>query len=135
MKVKVSRKEHFNAAHRLYNPAWSDERNAAVFGKCSNPNFHGHNYELIVSVIGEPDPETGYVYDMKALSDLVTEHITRRFDHKNLNLDTTYFKDLNPTAENIAVVIWNILRSKIDEKLELKITLYETERNFVEYPC
>lgn len=134
MKVKVSRKEHFNAAHRLYNPSWTDERNSAVFGKCSNPNFHGHNYELIVSITGEPDPETGYVYDLKVLSDLIREHVTGRFDHKNLNLDTAYFKDVNPTAENIAIVIWKILRSKIDDKLELKITLYETERNFVEYP-
>ena len=134
MKVKVSRKEHFNAAHRLFNPAWSDEKNFEVFGKCSYPNFHGHNYELIVSVIGEPDPDTGYVYDMKVLSDLIKEHITSKFDHKNLNLDTEYFKNLNPTAENIVVVIWKILREKIDSSLDLKITLYETERNFVEYP-
>lgn len=134
MKVKVSRKEHFNAAHRLYSPAWSDEKNEKVFGKCSNPNYHGHNYEVIVSVIGEPHPDTGYVYDMKVLSDLIKENVLRKFDHKNLNLDTEYFKDLNPTAENIAVVIWRILRQKIDANLELKITLYETERNFVEYP-
>jgi 6-pyruvoyltetrahydropterin/6-carboxytetrahydropterin synthase len=134
MKVKVSRKEHFNAAHRLFNPSWSNERNAAVFGKCNNPSFHGHNYELIVSVTGTPDPETGYVYDMKVLSDLIREHVTGRFDHKNLNLDIPYFKDLNPTAENIAIVIWKILREKIDDQLDLKITLYETERNFVEYP-
>ncbi|MBT1695575.1 6-carboxytetrahydropterin synthase [Fulvivirgaceae bacterium PWU4] len=135
MKVKVSRKEHFNAAHRLFNPAWSDEKNAKVFGKCSNPNYHGHNYEVIVSVIGEPDAETGYVYDMKVLSDLIKENVLRKFDHRNLNLDTEYFKNLNPTAENIAVVIWRILRQKIDSNLELKITLYETERNFVEYPA
>ena len=135
MKVKVSRKEHFNAAHRLYNPGWSDERNASVFGKCSNPNYHGHNYEVIVSVVGEPNPETGYVYDMKVLSDLIKENVLRKFDHRNLNLDTEYFKNLNPTAENIAVVIWRILRQKIDSNLELKITLYETERNFVEYPA
>lgn len=135
MKVKVSRKEHFNAAHRLYHPAWPDEKNENVFGKCSNPNYHGHNYEIIVSLIGEPDPETGYVYDMKVLSDLIKENVLRKFDHKNLNLDTEYFKDLNPTAENIAVVIWRILRQKIDANLELKITLYETERNFVEYPA
>ncbi|HEY0740604.1 MAG TPA: 6-carboxytetrahydropterin synthase [Chryseosolibacter sp.] len=135
MKVKVSRKEHFNAAHRLYNPAWSDQHNSDVFGKCSNPNFHGHNYEVIVSVIGEPDPQTGYVYDMKVLSDLIKENVLRKFDHRNLNLDTEYFKNLNPTAENIAVVIWRILRQKIDSNLELKITLYETERNFVEYPA
>lgn len=135
MKVKVSRKEHFNAAHRLFNPAWSDEKNAKVFGKCSNPNYHGHNYEVIVSVTGEPDAETGYVYDMKVLSDLIKENVLRKFDHRNLNLDTEYFKNLNPTAENIAVVIWRILRQKIDSNLELKITLYETERNFVEYPA
>jgi 6-pyruvoyltetrahydropterin/6-carboxytetrahydropterin synthase len=135
MKVKVSRKEHFNAAHRLYNPAWTDEKNATVFGKCSNPNYHGHNYEVIVSVIGEPHAETGYVYDMKVLSDLIKENVLRKFDHRNLNLDTEYFKNLNPTAENIAVVIWRILRQKIDSNLELKITLYETERNFVEYPA
>jgi 6-pyruvoyltetrahydropterin/6-carboxytetrahydropterin synthase len=135
MKVKVSRKEHFNAAHRLHNASWSAEKNDEVFGKCSNPNFHGHNYELIVSVIGEPHPETGYVYDMKALSDLIKENVLRKFDHKNLNLDTEYFKMLNPTAENIAVIIWRILRQKIDANLELKITLYETERNFVEYPA
>ena len=135
MKVKVSRKEHFNAAHRLFNPAWSDEKNATVFGKCSNPNYHGHNYEIIVSVIGEPDAETGYVFDMKVLSDLIKENVLRKFDHRNLNLDTEYFKNLNPTAENIAVVIWRILRQKIDSNLELKITLYETERNFVEYPA
>jgi 6-pyruvoyltetrahydropterin/6-carboxytetrahydropterin synthase len=135
MKVKVSRKEHFNAAHRLFNPAWSDEKNAVIFGKCSNPNYHGHNYEVIVSVTGEPHPETGYVYDMKVLGDLIKENVLFKFDHKNLNLDTEYFKDLNPTAENIAVVIWRILRQKIDANLELKITLYETERNFVEYPA
>lgn len=135
MKIKVSRKEHFNAAHRLYNPAWTAEENARVFGKCSNPNYHGHNYELIVSLTGEPDPQTGYVFDMKQLSDLIRTHITSRFDHKNLNLDTEYFKNLNPTAENIAVVIWDILRDKIDRSLDLKITLYETERNYVEYPA
>ena len=135
MKVKVSRKEHFNAAHRLYNPEWSDEQNARIFGKCSNPNYHGHNYEVIVSVTGEPDSETGYAYDMKVLSDLIKDNVLRKFDHKNLNLDTEYFKNLNPTAENIAVVIWRILRQKIDSNLELKITLYETERNFVEYPA
>ncbi|MBX2955154.1 MAG: 6-carboxytetrahydropterin synthase [Cyclobacteriaceae bacterium] len=135
MRIKVSRKEHFNAAHRLFNPAWSEEKNKQVFGKCSNPNYHGHNYELIVSVTGEPNPETGYVYDMKVLSDLIREHVTQKFDHKNLNLDTEYFKALNPTAENIAVVIWKILREKIDSSLDVKITLYETERNYVEYPA
>lgn len=135
MKVAVFRKEHFNAAHRLHNPDWSEEKNTAVFGKCNNPSFHGHNYELIVKVTGEPDPETGYVCDMKILSDLIKEHVSDRFDHKNLNLDVPEFKSLNPTAENIAVVIYNILRDKVDEKLELKIRLYETERNFVEYPA
>ncbi len=135
MKVSVSRKEHFNAAHRLFNPTWSDEKNDAVFGKCNNPHFHGHNYELIVSVVGEPDPETGYVFDMKLLSDLIKENILKHFDHKNLNLDTPYFKSLNPTAENIAIVIWEILRPLIDNQYELKIKLYETERNSVEYPA
>ncbi|GAB5524869.1 MAG: 6-carboxytetrahydropterin synthase [Roseivirga sp.] len=135
MKVAVFRKEHFNAAHRLHNPGWSDEKNTAVFGKCNNPSFHGHNYELIVKVTGEPDPETGYVCDMKILSDLIKEHVSDRFDHKNLNMDVPEFKELNPTAENIAVVIYNILRAKVDAKLELNIRLYETERNFVEYPA
>ncbi len=135
MKVAVSRKEHFNAAHRLFNPSWSDEKNEAIFGKCNNPNYHGHNYELIVTLLGEPDEETGYVFDMKILSDLIKEHITNKFDHKNLNLDIAFFKNLNPTAENIAIVIWRILRQHIDNQYELKIKLYETERNFVEYPA
>ena len=135
MKVAVSRKEHFNAAHKLHNPDWSDEQNDQVFGKCNNPNYHGHNYELIVTLSGEPNDETGYVYDMKMLSTLIKEHITSKFDHKNLNLDTAYFKTLNPTAENIAIVIWRILRQHIDNKYDLKIKLYETERNFVEYPA
>jgi 6-pyruvoyltetrahydropterin/6-carboxytetrahydropterin synthase len=134
MKVAVSRKEHFNAAHRLFNPSWSDEANQKVFGKCSNPNYHGHNYELIVTLVGEPNPETGYVYDMKLLSDTIKENVLRQFDHKNLNLDCNYFKELNPTAENIAIVIWRILRQKIDTKFDLKVKLYETERNVVEYP-
>ncbi len=133
MKVTVFRKEHFNAAHRLHNPAWSEAKNEAVFGKCNNPSFHGHNYELVVKLRGEIDPETGYVFDMKVLSDLIKEHVLYKFDHKNLNLDTDEFKNLNPSAENIAVVIWNILREKIDRKFELTIRLYETERNFVEY--
>ena len=135
MKISVSRKEQFNAAHRLYNPGWTDKRNDEVFGKCNNPNFHGHNYELIVRLTGEPDPDTGYVYDLKELKDLIREHVLKRFDHKNLNLDTEEFKNLNPTAENIAVVIYDLLRKNIDEKLDIKITLYETERNFVEYPA
>jgi 6-pyruvoyltetrahydropterin/6-carboxytetrahydropterin synthase len=135
MKIAVSRKEHFNAAHRLFNPSWSDEKNDAVFGKCNNPNYHGHNYEIIVTLVGIPDPETGYVFDMKILSDLIKEHVLKHFDHKNLNLDTPYFKNLNPTAENIAVVIWRILRQHIDTRYDLKVKLYETERNFVEYPA
>jgi 6-pyruvoyltetrahydropterin/6-carboxytetrahydropterin synthase len=133
-KIAVFRKEHFNAAHRLHNPAWSIEKNNSVFGKCSNPNYHGHNYDLIVKVVGMPDPETGYLIDLKFLSDLVKEYVLQKFDHKNLNLDTIEFKNLNPTAENIAIVIYNILREKIDKKLDLQIRLYETERNFVEYP-
>ena len=133
-KVAVFRKEHFNAAHRLHNSSWSDERNALVYGKCNNPNFHGHNYELIVQVIGEVDPSTGYVVDMKILSDLIKESVLDRFDHRNLNIDVEEFKNLNPSAENIAIVIYNILRTKIDAGLSLKIRLYETERNFVEYP-
>jgi 6-pyruvoyltetrahydropterin/6-carboxytetrahydropterin synthase len=135
MKIAIFRKEHFNAAHRLYNPHWSEEKNEQVFGKCNNPNFHGHNYELTVKLTGEIDPETGYVYDMKLLSELIKEYVLNQFDHKNLNMDTEYFRELNPTAENIAVVIWHILRARIDEKYELKVTLYETERNFVEYPA
>jgi 6-pyruvoyltetrahydropterin/6-carboxytetrahydropterin synthase len=135
MPVAVSRQEQFNSAHRLYNPSWTMEKNDAVFGKCNNPNYHGHNYTLIVTLIGQPDPETGYVYDLKKLSDLIKEHVLNQFDHKNLNLDIVHFKNLNPTAENIAVVIWNILRPLIDSSLELKIKLYETERNFVEYPA
>ncbi|MFN3802793.1 6-pyruvoyl trahydropterin synthase family protein [Belliella pelovolcani] len=133
MKVAVYRKEHFNAAHRLHNPNWSDEKNREIFGKCNNPHFHGHNYELIVKLVGPVDPDTGYVYDMKVLSDLIKINILNRFDHKNLNLDTDEFRNLNPTAENIAVVIWNILRTEIDTKYDLTIRLYETERNFVEY--
>lgn len=133
-KVAVYRKEHFNAAHRLNNPQWDDAKNQDVFGKCNNPSFHGHNYELIVKVIGVPDAETGYVYDLKLLSDLINEVVVERFDHKNLNLDTAEFKSLNPTAENIAVVIYNLLREKIDEQYDLQVRLYETERNFVEYP-
>ena len=135
MKVAVSRKEHFNSAHRLYNPSWSDEKNDAVFGKCNNPNFHGHNYELAVTLRGEPEADTGFVYDLKKLSDLIKDHVINQFDHKNLNLDTPYFSNLNPTAENIAIVIWRILRQHIDNQLDLKIRLYETERNFVEYPA
>jgi 6-pyruvoyltetrahydropterin/6-carboxytetrahydropterin synthase len=135
MKVAVFRKEHFNAAHRLHNPQWTDEMNQRVFGKCNNPHYHGHNYELIVKVTGEIDPRTGYVVDMKILSDLIKQQVVDRFDHKNLNLDTVEFSNLNPTAENIAVVIWQLIRPHLDDQLELKIALYETERNFVEYPA
>lgn len=133
-KVAVFRKEHFNAAHRLFNPSWDDDKNNDVFGKCNNPNFHGHNYELIVKLVGEPDPATGYVMDMKALSNIIKENVLNRFDHKNLNLDTEYFKNVNPTAENICMAIYNILREKIDKRLDMQVRLYETERNFVEYP-
>ena len=135
MKVAVYRKEHFNAAHRLHNPSWSDEKNTAVFGKCNNPNWHGHNYELIVKLVGEPDAETGYVYDMKILSDLIKNHVSSKLDHKNLNLDVPEFTHINPTAENIAKVIYGWLRDQIEADLDLKITLYETERNYVEYPA
>jgi len=133
MKVTVTRKAHFNAAHRLFNPNWTFEKNEAVFGKCNNPKFHGHNYELLVSVKGEIDPETGYVVDTKWLKELIKEEIEDVFDHKNLNEEVEEFRVLNPTAEHISVVIWNKLRVKLDSKLELKVTLYETERNFVEY--
>ena len=131
--VSVFRKSHFNAAHRLHNPSWDEIKNKDIFGVCNNPNYHGHNYDLIVKVTGEINPETGYVMDMKVLQDLIDEQISSRFDHKNLTLDTIEFKHLNPTAENIAVVIWNILRKHIDTDKELSITLHETERNFVEY--
>jgi 6-pyruvoyltetrahydropterin/6-carboxytetrahydropterin synthase len=133
MKVTVSRKAHFNAAHRLYNNEWSDARNAEVFGKCANPNYHGHNYELIISVKGMIHPDTGFVMDMKVLKTLIREEIEDQFDHKNLNEEVPEFKTLNPTAENISVVIWQKLRNKISETLELTVTLYETPRNFVTY--
>jgi len=133
MKVTVSRKAHFNSAHRLYRKDWSDEKNNTIFGKCNNPNFHGHNYELIVSVNGEIDQETGFVMDVKILADLIKEHVENAFDHKNLNLDVPDFQDLNPTAENIAVVIWNKLRTHISNDITLEVTLYETPRNFVTY--
>jgi 6-pyruvoyltetrahydropterin/6-carboxytetrahydropterin synthase len=133
-KVAVFRKEHFNAAHRLFNPAWDNAKNDAVFGKCNNPNYHGHNYELVVKLVGVPDPETGYVMDLKILSDLIAEKVLDKFDHKNLNEDCPEFKGLNPTAENIAVVIYQLLRPAISDDLYLQVRLYETERNFVEYP-
>lgn len=135
MKVAVIRKAHFNAAHRLYRPDWSDEQNDAVFGLCNNPNFHGHNYVLEVKVIGEIDPETGYVIDLKVLKDIIEEEVEQRFDHKNLNLDTEEFKNLNPTAENIVVVIHRLIKAKLPANLDLHIRLYETPRNFVEFPA
>ncbi|UII80485.1 6-carboxytetrahydropterin synthase [Flagellimonas sp. CMM7] len=133
MKVKVSRKANFNAAHRLYRPDWSFEKNDAVFGKCNNPNYHGHNYDLIVSVTGEIDQRTGFVMDLKVLKDLIKEHVEEALDHKNLNKDVPEFEDINPTAENIAVVIWNKIRPHIEKTKELEVVLYETPRNFVTY--
>ena len=133
MKVTVHRKAHFNAAHRLYRKDWDNDKNENVFGKCSNPNFHGHNYELTVSVKGDIDPETGFVIDMKDLKDLISSEIEEYLDHKNLNIEVEEFKTLNPTAENIAVVIWGKLKLKLKESLELSVTLYETPRNFVTY--
>lgn len=133
MKVTVSRKAHFNAAHRLYRPDWNDAKNKEIFGKCSNPNYHGHNYELIVSVAGEIDPETGFVMDVKILKNLIRSEVEDAFDHKNLNVEVPEFKNLNPTAENIVVVIWNKLRKHISTTLDLEVVLYETPRNFVKY--
>lgn len=133
-KVAVIRKASFNAAHKLWNPGWTDEMNKDVFGLCANKNFHGHNYHLEVKVIGEIDPVTGYVIDLKIVKDIIKHEIEDRFDHKNLNLDTKEFKDLNPTAENIAVVIYNLIRAQLDSKYELFIKLHETEKNIVEYP-
>lgn len=133
-KLAVVRREHFNAAHRLYRKDWNDAQNASTFGKCSLPNYHGHNYELEVKVVGEVDAETGFVMDMKALSELVNEKVLEKFDHKNLNLDLAEFQNLNPTAENIAIVIYQLLRPHIDERYELFIRLFETPRNYVEYP-
>jgi 6-pyruvoyltetrahydropterin/6-carboxytetrahydropterin synthase len=133
-RVSVYRREHFNAAHRLNNPAWDEAKNNAVFGKCNNPSFHGHNYEMEVKVTGVPDQETGFVIDLKMLSDTIKENIIEKLDHKNLNLDVKEFSDLNPTAENIVILIYKILRDKIDKNLDLQVRLYETPRNFVEYP-
>ena len=135
MRVAVFRKAHFNAAHRLHNPSWSDEKNREVFGLCNNPNYHGHNYELEVKVMGEVDPDTGYLIDLGYLRDLIKEEVESRFDHKNLNLDTDIFSNLNPTAEHICYVIWNLLRARLDLKYDLAGRLYETPRNFVEYPA
>jgi 6-pyruvoyltetrahydropterin/6-carboxytetrahydropterin synthase len=133
-RVSVFRKENFNAAHRLHNPAWDEAKNDLVFGKCNNPNYHGHNYDLYVQVIGVPAADTGYVIDTKILSDIIKAEVIDRFDHKNLNLDCAEFKNINPTAENIVIEIYKLLRPKIAENLELKLRLYETPRNFVEYP-
>ena len=133
-RISVFRKEHFNAAHRLYNSSWDNAKNDSVFGKCNNPFYHGHNYELFVKVTGEIDDETGYLIDLKVLSDLIKKEVSDRFDHRNLNEDCPEFKNLNPTAENIAIVIYKLLRPHIDAKNDLQVRLYETERNFVEYP-
>lgn len=133
MKVTINRKAHFNAAHRLHNPNWSEEKNREIFGKCSNPNYHGHNYELIVSVKGEIDPESGFVMNLDVLRRIIEDEVEEYLDHKNLNLDIEYFKNINPTAENIVVLIWDRIRAKLDNALQLKVTLYETPRNYVEY--
>jgi 6-pyruvoyltetrahydropterin/6-carboxytetrahydropterin synthase len=135
MKIAAYRKAHFNAAHRLHNPGWSDEQNKKMFGLCNNPYYHGHNYDLEVKIVGEIDPQTGYLIDLKYLKDIIKEEIEDRFDHKNLNLECPEFKDLNPTAENICVVIWNILRAKMESKYDIVVRLYETPRNYVEYPA
>jgi 6-pyruvoyltetrahydropterin/6-carboxytetrahydropterin synthase len=133
MKVTVCREAHFNAAHRIFNPAWDDLKNKEVFGLCSLPNYHGHNYDLVVKLTGMINPETGYVFDMKKLKEIIDEHIVQRYDHKNLNLDVPDFNHLIPSAENIAVTVWNILREKISREYAIQVVLYETERNFVEY--
>jgi 6-pyruvoyltetrahydropterin/6-carboxytetrahydropterin synthase len=135
MRISVYRKAHFNAAHRLNNPAWSAEKNREVFGLCNNDNYHGHNYEMEVKVTGEVDPQTGYLIDLKVLKDVIKTQIENRFDHKNLNLDTEEFKELNPTAEHICYVIWKILTEHLDDRYEIGVRLYETPRNFVEYPA
>jgi 6-pyruvoyltetrahydropterin/6-carboxytetrahydropterin synthase len=135
MKIAAFRKAHFNAAHRLHHAGWSDEQNKKMFGLCNNPYYHGHNYDLEVKVVGEIDPQTGYLIDLKYLKDLIKEEIEDRFDHKNLNLECPEFKDLNPTAENICVVIWHILREKMELKYDIVVRLYETPRNYVEYPA
>jgi 6-pyruvoyltetrahydropterin/6-carboxytetrahydropterin synthase len=132
-KVKVYRRAHFNAAHRLFNPKWSDEKNLEIFGKCSNPNYHGHNYEMIVALFGEVDPVTGFVYDLGLLRELIKKEVEEPLDHKNLNIEVAEFKNLNPTAENISIVIYDKLRPHIPSHLELEVTLYETRRNFVRY--
>ncbi len=135
MRISVYRKAHFNAAHRLYNPKWDNNKNQAVFGKCNNPNYHGHNYELEVKITGEVDPNTGYVYDLGKLRDIIKIEVEDRLDHKNLNLEVEEFKDLIPTAEHICYVIYNLLRVKIADQYEVGVRLWETPRNFVEYPA
>ncbi len=134
MRTAVYRKTHFNSAHRLHNPSFDDKTNQEVFGLCNNPNYHGHNYELIVKLVGDINEQTGYVFDLKLLNDIIKDEVLERFDHRNLNLDTIEFKNLNPTVENIAKVIYDILRLKIDKAYDLEITLYETPRNYVVYP-
>ncbi|MBA3985978.1 MAG: 6-carboxytetrahydropterin synthase [Flavobacteriales bacterium] len=133
MAITIYRKAHFNAAHRLFRKDWDDKKNLAIFGKCSNSNYHGHNYELIVGITGEIDPETGYLIDLKIVKDLILNEVEEPFDHKNLNIEVPEFKHLNPTVENIAVVIWEKLRSKLEQKYQISVTLYETPRNFVTY--
>ena len=135
MRISVFRKAHFNAAHRIYNPKWTDEKNLEIFGSCANPHYHGHNYDMEVRVTGEVDPETGMLIDLKVLKDIISIQIEDRFDHKNLNLDTEEFKTLNPTAENICYVIWDILSKNLGEKYEVGVRLFETPRNYVEYPA
>jgi 6-pyruvoyltetrahydropterin/6-carboxytetrahydropterin synthase len=133
MKVTVCRESHFNAAHRIFNPKWDDKKNEEIFGLCSLPNYHGHNYDLVVKLTGEVNPDTGYVFDMKKLKEIVEEYIVKRYDHKNLNLDVPDFVDVIPSAENIAIRIWRILRERISTQLTISVVLYETRRNFVEY--
>lgn len=133
MRITVNRRAHFNAAHRLHNKAWDDAKNESVFGKCSNPNFHGHNYELIVGITGEIDPVTGYLIDLKIVKDIIKSEVEDALDHKNLNIEVPEFKNLNPTVENIAVVIYDKMKKVLDDKYDLTITLYETPRNFVVY--
>lgn len=135
MRISIFRKAHFNAAHRLFVPSWSDEKNEEIFGRCANPNFHGHNYDLEVKVTGEIDPETGILMNLKDLKNIIKEHIEDRFDHRNLNVDVEEFENIIPSAENVCVVIYNIMRAQLDDKYDVQVRLYETPRNFVEYPA
>jgi 6-pyruvoyltetrahydropterin/6-carboxytetrahydropterin synthase len=135
MRIAIFRKAHFNAAHRLHNKDWSDEKNREIFGKCNNPNYHGHNYELEVKVTGEVNPETGYLIDLKYLKDLIEEHVEEKFDHKNFNLDVPEFKDLLPSTENICYVIWQIMTEKLGSEFDVRVTLWETPRNYAQYPA